>query len=118
LFDQFENCKTSSIDHRQRLESFEKEKDVFLKKIKSLEDALMHSKLPLEKPCDYDMSNSNTSSSSHAMPIHRIKFVKPGLTTISKCNSSSSTHLNIFKECPVTCHMFGESTIQIPQASI
>jgi hypothetical protein len=30
LFEQFENRKTSSIDHRQRLESFEKEKDLFV----------------------------------------------------------------------------------------
>jgi len=71
VFEQFENCKTSSIDHLQRLESFEKEKDVFIKKIKSLEDALMHSKPPLEKPCDYVMSNNNATSFSHAMPIHR-----------------------------------------------
>jgi hypothetical protein len=33
LFEQFENCKTSSIDHLQRLESFRKEKDLFIKKL-------------------------------------------------------------------------------------
>jgi hypothetical protein len=54
---------------------------VLVKKLKSLEHALMHSKLTLEKPCDYDMSNSYISSSSHAMPIHRTMFVKPGMST-------------------------------------
>jgi len=49
LFEQFENCKTSSIDHLQRLESFEKEKDVFVKKIKSLEKALMQLKTAFGK---------------------------------------------------------------------
>lgn len=48
---------------------------MFIKKIKSFEDALMHSKLPLEKSCDY------VTSSSHAMPIHRTMFVKPGMST-------------------------------------
>jgi hypothetical protein len=81
LLKKFENCKTSSIDHLQRLESFEKEKDVFIKKIKSLEDALMHSKLHLEKPCEYVMSNNDATSSSHAMPIHRTTFIKPGMST-------------------------------------
>jgi hypothetical protein len=80
FFEQFESCKTSSIDHLQRLESFEKEKDVFIKKIKTLEDALMHSKLPLEKPCESVMSNNNVTSSSHAMPIHRTMFIKPGMS--------------------------------------
>jgi ATP-dependent helicase YprA (DUF1998 family) len=56
LFEQFESCKTSSIDHLQRLKSFEIEKRcVYKKKIKSLEDALMHVKLPLKKPCDFDI---------------------------------------------------------------
>jgi hypothetical protein len=79
LFEQLENCKTSSIYHLQRLESFGKEKDLFIKKIKSVEDALIHLKLPLEKPCDYDMSNNNATSSSHAIPAYRTMFVKPGI---------------------------------------
>jgi len=54
---------------------------VFIKKIKSLEDALIHSKLPLEKPCDFDMSNDDATFSSHAMPIHRTTFVKPSMST-------------------------------------
>jgi hypothetical protein len=90
LFEQFESCKTSSIDHLQRLENFEIEKDVFIKKMKSLEDALMHSKLPLEKPCDFDMSNDDATSSSHAMPIHRIMFVKPSMSTHHPHTSSGN----------------------------
>jgi len=80
LFEQFESCKTSSIDHLQRLKSFEIEKDMFIEKIKSLEDALMHSKLPLEKPFDYVMSNGDATSSSHDMPTHRTMFVKPSMS--------------------------------------
>jgi hypothetical protein len=103
LFEQFESCKTSSIDHLQRLESFEKEKDVFIKKIKSLEDALMHSKLPLEKPCDYVMSNA--TSSSHAMPIHRTMFVKPGMST-HHSHASSRNKGKMYNSIP-TCYYCG-----------
>jgi hypothetical protein len=48
LFKQFEDFKTSIIDHLQRLKNFEIEKDVLIEKNKSLENALMKSKLPLE----------------------------------------------------------------------
>jgi hypothetical protein len=71
LFNQFEEFKNSSIDHLQRLKNFEIEKDVFIGKIKSLEDALMKSKLPLEKPFDSSLSIDSVISSSHAMPAHR-----------------------------------------------
>jgi hypothetical protein len=110
LFEQFENCKTSSIDHLQRLESFEKEKDVFVKKIKSLEKALMHSKLPLEKP--YDMSNSNTSSSSHDMLIHRTMFVKPGMSTHHSHASSRNkgTRYNSIPSC-YYCGIMGHTRL-------
>jgi hypothetical protein len=63
---------------------------VFIKKIKSLEDALMHSKLPLEKPCDYVMSNDDATSSSHAMPIHITIFVKPDMCTHHPHTSSGN----------------------------
>jgi len=107
LFEQFESCKTSSIDHLQRLESFEKEKDVFIKKIKSLEDALMHSKLPLEKPCDYVMSNDDATSSSHAMPIHRTMFVKPGMSTHHP-HTSSGNKGKRYNSIPI-CHYYSIS---------
>jgi hypothetical protein len=41
LFKKFEDFQTSSIDHLQRLNNFEIEKDVLIAKIKSLEDALI-----------------------------------------------------------------------------
>jgi len=103
LFEQFEICKTSSIDHLQRLESFGKEKYLFIKKIKFVEDALMYSNLPSEKPCDYDMSNNNATSSSHAMPAHRIMFVKPGMSTHY---TSSRNRGKRYKSIP-TCHYCG-----------
>jgi hypothetical protein len=59
---------------------FEIEKDVFIEKIKSLEDALMHTKLSLEKPLDFVMSNDDATSSSNAMSTHRIMFVKPSMS--------------------------------------
>jgi hypothetical protein len=56
LFNQFEEFKNSSIDHLQRLKKFEIEKYILIGKIKSLEDALMKSKLHLEKPFDSSLS--------------------------------------------------------------
>jgi hypothetical protein len=53
---------------------------VFIEKIKSLEDALMHTKLSLEKPLDFVMSNDDATSSSNAMSTHRIMFVKPSMS--------------------------------------
>jgi predicted nucleic acid-binding Zn-ribbon protein len=44
LFKQFEDFKNSSIDHLQRLRNFQIEKDVFIEKIKSLEDDLLNLK--------------------------------------------------------------------------
>jgi hypothetical protein len=71
LFKQFEDCKKTSIDHLQRLEDFEIEKDVFLEKIKSLEDDLIKSKLPLDKSFNSDLSIDKVASVSHAMFVHR-----------------------------------------------
>jgi len=96
LFEQFESCKTSSIDHLQRLESFEKE-----------EDAIMHSKLPLGKPCDYVMSNDDATSSSHAMPIHRTMFVKPSMSTHHP-HTSSGNRGKRYNSIPI-CHYCGIS---------
>jgi len=64
LFKQFEDFKNSSIDHLQRVKNFEIEKDVFIEKIKSLEDALMNSKLPLDKPFDSSLSIDSVASIS------------------------------------------------------
>jgi len=55
----------------------------------------------MEKSCD--MSNNNTTSSSHAMPAHRTMFVKPGMST----HYSSSTNIDKrYKSIP-TCHYCG-----------
>jgi hypothetical protein len=64
LFKQFEDFKNSSIDHLQRVKNFEIEKYVFIEKIKSLEDALMNSKLPLDKPFDSSLSIDSVASIS------------------------------------------------------
>jgi hypothetical protein len=61
----------------------------------------MHSKLPLEKPCD--MSNNNATSSSHAMPTHRTMFVKPGLST----HYTSSRNRGKKEKSIPTCHYCG-----------
>jgi hypothetical protein len=107
FFEQFESCKTSSIDHLQRLESFEKEKDVLIKKIKSLEDALMHSKPPLEKPCDYVMSNDNATSSSYTMHVHKTMFVKLGISTHHPQTSGRNKDKR-YNSIPI-CHYCGIS---------
>jgi hypothetical protein len=78
-FKQFEDFKKSSIDHLQRLRNFEVEKDVFIEKIKSLEDDLMNLKLPLDKPFNSDLSIDSIASVSHAMPAHRTMFIKPSM---------------------------------------
>jgi uncharacterized FlgJ-related protein len=79
LFKQFEDFKKSSIDHLQRLKDFEIEKDVFIEKIKSLED-LRNSKLPLEKSFNFDLSIDKVASVSHAMSVHRTMFIKPSMS--------------------------------------
>jgi len=79
LFKEFEDFKNSSIDHLQRLKNFEIEKYVLIEKIKSLEDALMKSKLPLGKPFDSVLSIDSVAYSPHAMPVYRTMFVKPSM---------------------------------------
>jgi hypothetical protein len=115
LFNQFEDFKNSSIDHLQRLRNFEIEKDVFIEKVKSLEDALMNSKLPLEKTFDYSLSIDSVASVSHAMPAHRTMFVKPSMSqdhTHSTCGDKGKnikgTRCKNFNSIP-TCHHYGIS---------
>jgi hypothetical protein len=100
LFKIFEDFQTSSIDHLQRLNNFEIEKDVLIAKIKSLEDALMKLKMPLEKPFDSTLSIDSIASSSHAMPTYRTMFVKPSMSnhhTDSACGDKG-------KSAEGTCH--------------
>jgi len=85
LFNQFEDFKNSSIDHLQRLKKFEIEKNVLIEKIKSLEDALMNSKLHLEKPLDSSLSIDSVASVSHAMLAYRTMFVKPSMSQHHTC---------------------------------
>jgi len=51
-----------------------------LKKIKSLEDALVNSKLPLEKPFDSSVSIDSVASIPHDMLSFRTMFVKPNMS--------------------------------------
>jgi ribosomal protein L32 len=115
LFNQFEDFKNSSIDHLQRLKIFEIEKEFHIEKIKSLEDALMNSKPPLEKPFDSSSSIDSVASVSHAMPAYRTMFVKPSMSqhhTHSTCGdkgkSNKGTRPKNFNFIP-TCHHYGVS---------
>jgi hypothetical protein len=72
---------------------------------KSLEDALMHSKLPLEKPFDSVMSNDDATSSSHAMPTHRTMFVKPSIS-IHHTHTTSGNKGKRYNSIH-TCHYCG-----------
>jgi hypothetical protein len=110
LFKQFKDFKKSSIDHLQRLQNFEVEKDVFIEKIKSLEDDLMNSKLALDKPFNSDLSINSVASVSDAMPAHRTMFIKPSMSynhTRSTYGDKGASHKN-FNIIP-TCHHCGIS---------
>jgi hypothetical protein len=110
LFKQFEDFKKSSIDHLQRLKNFEVEKDVFIEKIKSLEDDLMNSKLPLDKLFNPGLSIDSIASVSHDMPTHRTMFIKPSMShnhTQSTCGDKGASDKN-FNSIP-TCHHCGIS---------
>jgi hypothetical protein len=100
--------KKSSIDHLQRLKNFEVEKDLFIEKIKSLEDDLMNSKLPLDKPFNSGLSIDSVASVSHVMPAHRTMFIKPSMShnhTQSTCGDKGASFKN-FNTIP-TCHHCG-----------
>jgi hypothetical protein len=106
LFKQFEDFKNYSIYHLQRLKDFEIEKDVFIEKIKSLEDDLMNSKLPLDKSFNSDLSIDKVTSVSHAMSVHRAMFIKPSMShnhTQFSCEDKGASH-----SIP-TCHHCGIS---------
>jgi hypothetical protein len=110
LFKQFEDFKNSIIDHLQKLKDFEIEKDVFIEKIKSLEDDLMNSKLPLDKSFDSDLSIDKIASGSHAMSVHRTMFIKPSMShnhTQVTCGDKGASHKNC-NSIP-TCHHCGIS---------
>jgi hypothetical protein len=57
----------------------------------------------MEKSGDYDMSNNNATSSSHAMSVHRTMFVKPWMSTYY---TSSKNRGKRYKSIP-TCHYCG-----------
>jgi hypothetical protein len=79
-----------------------------MKKIKSLEDDLMNSKLPLDKPFISDLSINSVASVSYAMPTYRTMFIKPSMShnhTQSTCGDKGASHKN-FNTIP-TCHHCG-----------
>jgi hypothetical protein len=81
LFKKFEEFKNSSNKHLHRLKDFETEKDCLITKIKSLEDALINSTIPLENSPNSTMSFYKVvASSSHAMLACRTMFVKPSMS--------------------------------------
>jgi len=55
----------------------------------------------MEKSCD--MSDNNTTSSSHAMAAHRTMFVKPGMST----HYSSGRNIDKRYKYIPTCHYCG-----------
>lgn len=90
-------------------------KTCLLKKIKSLENALMNSKLPLDKPFDSNLNIDSVASVSHAMSAHRTIFVKPSMSqhhTQSTCGDKGEnikgTSRKNFNSIP-TCHHCGIS---------
>jgi hypothetical protein len=90
---------------------FEIEKDVFIEKIKSLEDDLMNSKLPLDKSFYSDLSIDKVASVSHAMSVHRTMFIKPSMShnhTQFTCGDKGAIHKN-YNSIP-TCHHCGISS--------
>lgn len=110
LFKQFEDFKKSSIDHLQRLKDFKIEKYVFIEKIKSFEDDLMNSKLPLDKPFNSDLSIDNAASVSHGMSAHRTMFIKPSMShnhTQFTCGDKGASNKNC--NSIRTCHHCGIS---------
>jgi hypothetical protein len=115
LFKQFEDFKNYSIYHLQRLKNFEIEKDVFIEKIKSLEDDLMNLKLPLDKPFNSSLSIDSVASVSHAILAHRTMFMKPSVSqhhTQSTCRDKvikikGAGHKNV-NSIPI-CHHCGIS---------
>jgi len=108
------NClkvfKKSSIDHLQRLKDFEIEKYVFVEKIKSLEDDLMNSKLPLDKSFNSNLSIDKVSFVSHAMSVKKTMFIKHSMShnhTQFTCGDKGASHKN-YNSIP-TCHHCGIS---------
>jgi hypothetical protein len=105
LFKQFEDFKKSSINHLQRLKDFEIEKDVFIEKIKSLEDDLMNSKLPLGKSFNSDLSIDKVASVSHAISVHRTMFIEPSMShnhTHFTCGDKRVSHKVILSLLVIT----------------
>jgi hypothetical protein len=110
LFKQFEDFKKSIIDHLQRLKDFEIEKDVVIKKIKSIENDLMNSKLPLDKSFNSDLSIDKIASISHALFVHKTMFIKPSMShnhTQVTCGDKRASPKN-YNSIP-TCHHCGNS---------
>jgi hypothetical protein len=84
---------------------------VFIEKIKSLEDDLMNSKLPLDKPFNSNLSIDSIASVSHAMFAHRTMFIKPSMShnhNQSTCGDKGASHKNFDSSIP-TCHHCGIS---------
>jgi hypothetical protein len=90
-------------------------KDVFIEKIKYLEDDLMNSKLPLDKPFKSSLSIDSVAFVSHAVPADRTIFVKPNMSQhptqstygdkVKKIKEAG--HINV-KSIPI-CHHCGIS---------
>jgi hypothetical protein len=81
-----------------------------LLKIKSLEDDLMNSKLPLDKSFNSDLSIDKIAYVSHAMSVHRTMFIKPSMShnhTQATYRDKGASHKNC-NSIP-TCHHCGIS---------
>jgi hypothetical protein len=62
----------------------------------------------MEKSADYDMSNNNATSSSHAVPVYRTMFVKPCMSTHY---TSSRNRCKRYKPIPTSnyCGIIGHT---------
>jgi hypothetical protein len=62
----------------------------------------------MEKSCDYDMSNNNATSSSHAMPTHITMFVKPDMSTHYSSSRNGGKRYKSIPTCPY-CSIIGHT---------
>jgi hypothetical protein len=88
LIEKYVQIRDSNNQHLIRLKYFEIERVKLFEKIKSLEDALKESEIPLESSSNSDMSIDIVNSPSHATYDSRIMFVKPSM-------SNNQTHKNV-----------------------
>jgi len=88
LIENYAEIRDSNNQHLKRLKDFETGRVKLFEKIKSLEDALKESQIPLESSSNFDMSIDIVNSPSHAASDSIIMFIKLSMSnnqTHKKC---------------------------------